>query len=200
MPCTINFGDTVIMERCFRPMPFDPGPAFPIFFFDPIFGRTPGRMDLPPEISPDPEPGMMGEMMTMAAMQDEGCKNAFSAAGGVAGFVAGVAITTSLFAAAPIGVAALGVVGAFGAAAAIGGIIGFTNGGFDGGATGAFIGTNTVSLGSVAFRAAFAGRAATAAIAGISQITPQSLVVGGTTILGGIAGAQLGAALCMRLR
>ena len=84
MPCTINFGDTVIMERCFRPMPFDPGPAFPIFFFDPIFGRTPGRMDLPPEISPDPEPGM-GEMDTIRPLTPLECIAVFANADGAVG-------------------------------------------------------------------------------------------------------------------
>jgi RHS repeat-associated protein len=59
--------DLLVCGRRIPRMPFNPGPAFP------IFGRTPGRMDLPPEISPDPEPGMMGEMMAMERARERLC-------------------------------------------------------------------------------------------------------------------------------
>jgi RHS repeat-associated protein len=185
--------DLLVCGRRIPRMPFNPGPAFP------IFGRTPGRMDLPPEISPDPEPGMMMRI-TMGDMRNAGCEALFAAAGAGLGALAGVAITGTALAAAPAGVViAVGLAGVA-AGAAIAGTFGYSVGGPAGAAGAAYFGGLAVPFGRVGFAAAFSGRAATAAIAGIAGTSPTTLVTAATGLLGGIAGAELGKALCTTRR
>ena len=195
-PCTISFGDTVIMERCSLPTPRFPfGPAFPIFVGGgrgPVVGGGPsiggGHGDAPTPMM----------MMMMMDMQDETCKTAFAAVGTAAGILAGVALTGTALAAAPAGVAiGVGLAGVA-AGAAIAGVFGFSVGGPEGAAGAAYVGGLAVPFGRVGFAAAFSGRAATAAIAGIGGFTPTVAISSVTGFVGGVAGASLGAALCNR--
>jgi hypothetical protein len=190
--------DILVCGRRIPRMPFNPGPAFPISFFDPIFGRTPGRMDLPPEISPDPEPGMMGEMMGRESVRQAACEAGFGFAGGVAGALVGGVIVGSVLATAPAGAAvAIGVA----AIAAGGTIAGLAVDAFFGPAAGggaAIVGGLSVPFAAAGFRGAFSGAAGRVAVFGIGGLTPARLVTGGTAFVGALAGGALGGALCSR--
>ena len=190
-PCTISFGDTVIRERCVRPTPFDPGPAFPISFFDPIFGGGPARMAIPPEISPDPEPGMM---MQPEMTSRETCMLIAEAAGGIVGGLAGLVATGALVASAPATVTGfVAVLGATVAAGAIVGTVGYFAAGGNGLLAGSQVGQGALVIGRNAILSSPRAAAAFGASAGGGQVIALASAAAGT-----IAGGLLGQRFCPR--